>query len=121
MDKFITYLFSADDSFTFIELNTDYTETIEAYGYSKTYVYEVVEPGTYEISIYVDNELDFNWYSDYFNDENESKTVTHSFFGSARVYTYEVTNNYIVIEFESFDIDNPSELSFMLTILEEID
>lgn len=119
-DRFISYWLEGSFELHFIELNTEYTETVEAYGYSRAYVYEVNEPATLEIAIYVDNDLEFTWYSDYASNDDVGTTVnvTPSLFGGSRIYTIEANNDYVVIEFESWDEYADSTVSFMLTVFE---
>lgn len=121
-DRFLSYMFENGEMFVFINLYTDYTEVVEAYGYSKTYIYEVTstEPVTYELYTYVDNDLEMRWYSDYANDIYETIELSKPFIYGPKVYTFEdVTSQYIIIEFESWDEYEDSEVTFRLNVVAE--
>jgi hypothetical protein len=113
-DRFFNYMLSSSD-YVFIELNTEYNETVEAYGYSKTYIYEVNETTDFKIRIVLDNDLEFTYYTDYANDDYELIELSPNLFNSQKTYEFTIQEGFLVIEFESWDEEEDSTITFMLS------
>lgn len=91
----------------FVELDKVYYETVEAYGYGVSYVYEALEPMTLEITTIVDNDLELCWYPDGVFSDNY---YCEDLFGTD-VITVTVGAGFFMFETESWDIDNDSNLT----------
>ena len=56
-EEFIGYLLLQTSNIVFINLGEEYSEDVDAYGLSKTYVYKVEEETTFKIEIIVEEYL----------------------------------------------------------------
>jgi uncharacterized protein YxeA len=116
-DRFFNYMLSSSD-YVFIELNTEYSETVEAYGYSKTYIYEVNETTDFKIRIVLDNDLEFTYYTNYANGDYELIELTPNLFNSQKTYEFTIQEGFLVIEFESWADIEDSTITFMLSVVD---
>ena len=109
-----------DGSIQFMELDRVYTETVNPYGYSATYIYEVLVPTTYIISTEVDNDLEFCYYVDgLMGDEvSEDLKPTTIFHDGLYQYTLELQPGFFAMDFESWDGEESSTLTILIQEVE---
>ena len=102
--------------YEFIELNTEYNDTVEAFEISKIYIYKVEEETTFKIKIKVDNDLEmvFSQFSLYAQQENGYEELKPSLSNVYRTYTTVVEEGYLIIELESYDMEKDSEYWFVV-------
>lgn len=117
VEKFLFYLLANSEEIVFINIGEEYSETVNAYGYSKTYVYKVDSTTTFQISLVVDNNLEFTWYSNYAQDEGTTEELRPSLFGVSKKFNITVTEGYLVFDFESWDSSKNSTVTFILSII----
>ena len=113
-EEFMTYLLAQSNDVVFINMSEEYSEDVDAYGYSKTYVYKIEKETTFKIEIIVDNDLEFTWYSNYLNDEGTAKTVRPSLFNTAKSFTITIKEGYFIFDFESWDEYSNSVVTFIV-------
>ncbi len=121
MDEMLFQLIS-DGDVVFVELDSTIVYEVEAYGYSPTYIYEVVEPMTLQFTIYVDNDLEFCYYPEtMFGDTTTvcTELAPDSLFNDGDyVFMVDLEPGFFEFDFESWDESNPS--IFNLTINEVV-
>ena len=119
-DRFLEYLFASDGGFIFIELDIEYTEVVDAYGWSDTYVFETNGITDYELSVLVDNDLELKIYTDFASGDYDSFNLVKPLFGtSPKKFTVECYSEFLIIEFESWDNYVDSTVTLSLSVLEE--
>jgi hypothetical protein len=112
MNEMMEYAIT-DGSMVFMELSVNYPEQVEAYGYSATYVYEALEEMDLIITITVDNDLEFCYYPDGYIDE----PICEDLIEGTETFNVSINQGFFVLEFESWDEVDDSNLVIM--ILEE--
>ena len=110
MERFIMDFFIyaiSEGEMTFVELDTVYEETVESYGYGKTYIFEATEPMTLEIVANVDNELELCWYTEgIMGDSYECETLLPT----TNTIVVDIPAGFFAFDTESWDMDNNSTL-----------
>ena len=113
-EEFIGYLLLQTSNIVFINLGEEYSEDVDAFGFSKIYVYKVEEETTFKIEIIVDNDLDFTWYINYLDDEGHTETLKPSLFNKSKSFTITIEEGYLIFDFESWDAYNNSVVTFIV-------
>lgn len=114
VDPFVFYIIEALTSgFVFLEEGESvYTDVVEAYGWSDDFVFEVVEGSTYRLIIWVENDLEVNYY--FLNGIDVYADLVPHVGDVPFTVEFLATEPYLFVSFESWDELADSEFSIRL-------
>lgn len=107
-----------DGDMVFVELGDNIIYQVESYGYSPTYILEILEPTTIQFNVSVDNDLEFCYYPETMFGEGYECTdlAPDSLFNDGDyVFTVDVRAGFFEFDFESWDDTNDSILNITVS------